>query len=121
VIYWHPATGAHEVHGAIQGRWETLGSTRSVLGYPTSDEIDAAPGTGGRVNHFQFGSIYWRPATGAHEVHGAILSKYMSLGAETSSLGFPITSETPDGNGGRYNRFEKGSIVWTPATGAQVK
>jgi uncharacterized protein with LGFP repeats len=117
-IYWSPASGAHEVHGRIRDRWAALGWERSFLGYPLSDET-ATPGGGGRYNHFQGGSIYWTPATDAHEVHGAIRAQWASLGWERSFLGYPLTDETttPDGVG-RYNHFQGGSIYWTPATGA---
>src|SRR5207302_49498 len=73
----------------------------------------------GRYNHFQGGSIYWTPGTGAHEVHGAIKDKWASMGWERSFLGYPVTDETgtPDGVG-RYNHFQGGSIYWTPSIGA---
>jgi len=117
-IYWTPKTGAHEVHGAIREKWESLGWEKSVLGYPITDE-NMTPDKIGRYNHFQGGSIYWTPKTGAHEVHGAIWDKWKSLGWEKSVLGYPITDEstTPD-KIGRYNHFQNGSIYWTPKTGA---
>ena len=115
-IYWTPGTGAHEVHGAIRGKWSSLGWERSFLGYPLTDESTTPDGVG-RYNHFQGGSVYWTPATGAHEVHGAIRGKWSSLGWERSFLGYPLTDETttPDGVG-RYNHFQGGSVYWTPAT-----
>lgn len=117
-IYYHPSTGAHEVHGLIRARWQSLGWERSFLGYPLTDET-ATPDGVGRYNHFQGGSIYWSPASGAWEVHGAIRGKYSSLGWERSFLGYPLTNETttPDGIG-RYNHFQHGSIYWSPGTGA---
>lgn len=117
-IYWTPATGAHEVHGAIRGKWSSIGWERSVLGYPITDETVTPDGVG-RFNHFQGGSVYWTPATGAHEVHGAIRAKWSSLGWERSFLGYPLTDEstTPDGVG-RFNHFQGGSIYWTPTTNA---
>lgn len=117
-IYYHPAIGAHEVHGLIRARWASLGWERSFLGYPLTDET-AAPDGIGRYNHFQGGSIYWSPSTGAWEVHGAIRGKYSALGWERSFLGYPLTNETttPD-RIGRFNHFQGGSIYWTPSTGA---
>jgi hypothetical protein len=117
-IYWTPDTGAHEVHGAILQKWASLGWERSDLGYPTTDESITPDGIG-RFNHFQYGSIYWTPDTGAHEVHGAIRDKWAQLGWERSDLGYPTTDEsvTPDGIG-RFNHFQHGSIYWTPNTGA---
>src|SRR5437879_7890732 len=70
-IYYSPSTGAYEVHGAIRDEWGLLGWERSFLGYPVTDETGTPDGVG-RYNHFQGGSIYWTPGTGAHEVHGAI-------------------------------------------------
>ncbi|PEJ12640.1 hypothetical protein CN675_24440 [Bacillus toyonensis] len=129
-IYWHPDTGAHEVHGAIRDKWASFGWER--FGYPITDEL-TPPDLFGRYNHFRAihlpgkpeASIYWSPRTGAHEVHGAIRDKWAELGWEKSFLGYPITDEltTPDGVG-RYNHFlhvgrlHEGSIYWTPETGA---
>ncbi|HYO54266.1 N-acetylmuramoyl-L-alanine amidase [Archangium sp.] len=121
-IYWTSATGAWEVWGNIRIKWEALGWERSALGYPITGELGTPDGIG-RYNHFQYGSIYWTPETGAHEVRGNIHAKWKALGWETSPLGYPITDEmgTPDGIG-RYNHFRKGaiegSIYWTPTTGA---
>ena len=55
-IYWHPQTGAHEVHGLIRVRWSSLGWEKSFLGYPLTDESKCPDGVG-RYNHFQGGSI----------------------------------------------------------------
>lgn len=119
-IYWSPGTGAHEVHGAIRAKWAALGWEKSFLGYPRTDEtVGRDPKAEGRFNHFQGGSIYWHPQTGAFEVHGAIRAKYFELGAEASILGYPTTDETatPD-KVGRFNHFQRGSIYWTPSTWA---
>lgn len=117
-IYYHPNIGAFEVHGAIRARWSGMGWEKSLLGYPLTDE-SKTPDNIGRYNHFQGGSVYWSPNTGAFEVHGAIRAKYAQLGWEKSFLGYPITNETttPDGFG-RYNHFQGGSIYWHPNTGA---
>jgi uncharacterized protein with LGFP repeats len=77
----------------------------------------------GRLNHFQGGLINWSPQTGAHEVHGAILEKWLSLGGERSYLGRPTTDEEiwvseKLNTGGRRNRFEHGEIDWNESTGA---
>lgn len=119
-IYWSPVTGAHEIHGSIREKWKSLGWETSFLGYPLTDELTAPDGTG-KYTHFQGGSIYWTPGTGAHEVHGAIRNKWAAMGWEKSYLGYPITDETktPD-TVGRFSHFEGGSIYWTPKTGAQA-
>jgi uncharacterized protein with LGFP repeats len=114
-IYWSPATGAHEVHGAIRVEYDALGGP-AVYGYPLSDET-VGP-NGGRYNDFENGgSIYWSADTGAHEVHGAINATYKGFGAAASCLGYPVSDETDDGNGGRYNNFQNGQLSWTPDGG----
>ena len=77
--------------------------------------------TGGRESDFQRGRVYWSAATGAHEVHGSILLRYLALRGP-SGYGLPVNDEsgTPD-RIGRYNHFTGGrSIYWTPATGAHA-
>jgi hypothetical protein len=87
------AQGAYEVHGAIGAHYAALGGSGSVLGYPVTDE-SGAPDSVGRFNHFEAGSIYWTPATGAHEVHGLIRQLWAQNGWErNASLGYPISDE----------------------------
>jgi LGFP repeat len=116
-IYWTAQTAAHEVHGLIRDKWSLLGWERSFLGYPLTDESPAA--RNGRFNHFQRGSIYWTPQTGAHEVHGAIRDKYSAMGWERSPLGYPVSDEQATPGPSRFSRFQGGSIYWTPETGPQ--
>jgi LGFP repeat len=61
-IYWHPNTGAHEVHGLIRARFRELGWEAGYLGYPMTDEILTFD-RGGRVSKFQGGELIWRSAT----------------------------------------------------------
>jgi uncharacterized protein with LGFP repeats len=114
-IYWTPETGAHEVHGAIRVKWAQLGDW---IGYPTTDETGCPDGVG-RFNHFERASIYWTPATGAHEVHGAIRDFWASKGWERSQLRYPISDEQGSPNN-RFSRFEGGFITWTPSGGPQL-
>lgn len=116
-IHWTSQTGAHETHGAIRAKWAAMGWERSFLGYPLTDESPTPDGIG-RFNHFQGGSIYWTPQTGAYEVHGAIRDKWAAMGWERSFLGYPTSDELASPDGGRISHFEHGSIVWTQAGGA---
>lgn len=119
-IFWSSGTGAQEVYGAIGMRYAQLNSELSVLGLPTSGELAGAK-PGSRYNTFQRGRIYWSGATGAHEVYGAILLKYLSMGAEASALGLPTSGEQPGGaDGWRVSNFEHGAIYWSPISGAWV-
>lgn len=121
LVIWHPAHGAHEVHGAIRARWIALGGMDSMLGYPISDEESVSYDLAGRRSAFQHGSIYWRPDAGAHEVRGAILKRWFTLGGPTGSLGYPISDERTAADGqGRYNDFQNGSIYWHPTIGTRL-
>jgi uncharacterized protein with LGFP repeats len=116
-IYWTAATGPWEVQGTIESHWEKLGGVQSIEGYPLSNESPTPDGLG-RYNHFQNGSVYWTSGTGAWEVHGAIRAHWAQLGWERSPVGYPIRDETAAPGGlGRYNQFQNGYIVWSPATG----
>ena len=119
-IDYAPATGAHEVHGSIAAHYAELGGPAGLLGYPTTDETTTPDGAG-RFNHFTGGSIYWTPATGAHEVYGAIRERWAAMGWERSVAGYPTTDETdiPGVPGGRMNAFSATNLViyWLAATG----
>jgi hypothetical protein len=78
------------VIGAIRDKWLSLGGEGSFLGQPLTDELTTPDGVG-RFNHFQGGSIYWTPNTGAFEVHGAIRDRWAELGWERSYLGYPTS------------------------------
>ena len=117
-IYWTSGTGAHEVHGTIRSRWVVLGATASPLGYPTQDQANT-PKVVGQFSQFQNGVIYSSAATGSHEVYGAILQAWASIGYENSPLGFPTSGEKAV-PGGRRNNFQGGYIVWRPETGAVI-
>ena len=66
-IYWTPQTSAWEVHGAIRDKWASLGWETGFLGYPITDEL-STPGGVARYCHFEGGSIFWSPQTGAWEL-----------------------------------------------------
>jgi hypothetical protein len=117
-VYWHPSTGAYEVHGLIRERWRTMGAELSLLGYPLSNESTTPDGIG-RYNHFQKGSIYWTPATGAHEVHGPIRERWAELRWERGVLGYPISAPYDElRNRIPYivARFEHGKIEYNVST-----
>jgi hypothetical protein len=126
-IFWRRDLGALWVHGAIYDKYRVLQAEAGFLGYPVTDETATADG-GGRFNHFERGSIYWHPTTGAFEVHGEIRAKWQALGSE--AFGYPVTDETATADGqGRFNHFQDvlhggttagASIFRSPDTRAQV-
>ncbi|WP_459963453.1 LGFP repeat-containing protein [Nocardia sp. IFM 10818] len=112
-IYWSPVGQAHAVYGAIRDKWSAMAWERGFLGYPISDEVGV---TGGRASQFQGGNVYWSAGTAAHEVHGAILSRYLQFGGTGSTLGLPVSDEY-DITGGRRSDFQHGAIEWNATTG----
>lgn len=116
---WRAVGLPYIVYGAIRAKWDALGAETGFLGMPTTDELSTACG-GGRFNHFAGGSIYWTPATGAQEVHGAIRDKWASLGWERSALGYPTSDELVFAGTGRISYFQHGYIYWFPWLGAIV-
>jgi hypothetical protein len=102
----------------IVTKYGELGGERSVLGRAVGDERPTPDGIG-RFRHFEHGSIYWHPATGAHEVHGLIRQKWAELGWERSFLGYPTSDEIPLPNRtGAYSQFQGGAIYWYAANNA---
>jgi LGFP repeat-containing protein/N-acetylmuramoyl-L-alanine amidase-like protein len=78
------------------------------LGQPDRVEQPTADGRG-RFTDFEHGSIYFSPATGAHEVSGSILATWRAQGAERSPLGLPTGDELAV-DGGRAQDFEHGVL-----------
>ncbi|WP_231107856.1 LGFP repeat-containing protein [Corynebacterium glutamicum] len=84
-IFWNPDVSggvARQVGGLIRSKWEENDWEQGYLGYPTTDET-ALPQRTGRFNHFEGGSIYWSPETGAHPVSGAIKQYWSARGGKT--------------------------------------
>ncbi len=112
--YWSEPHKSHFTWGGIGECYERLHSTRGYLGFPTSDELDAAPSprkTEGKYQEFEGGTIYWCSSAGAHPVHGEIRALFHEKGGTGSRLGFPVTDEhsaarSPQGTDGVYQYFE---------------
>jgi uncharacterized protein with LGFP repeats len=114
-IYWRSGAPAAFVVGAILGKYVTLGTVNSYLGFPVTDEL---PGpNGGAYSDFQYASIYWSPTTGAHVIVGAIRGKWLSVGGAGGFLGYPVSDELA-ATVGRVSQFQHGNIYWTSTTGA---
>lgn len=119
-ILYSPASGAHVSTGAIRGLWAETGFETGGLGYPVTDEV---PGLrdGGVYQNYQGGAIVWSPQTGAHVSVGAIRGLWAATGFENGRLGYPVTNEVPGlRDGGVYQNYQGGAIVWSPATGAHI-
>ncbi|MGN6406661.1 LGFP repeat-containing protein, partial [Sinomonas sp.] len=118
-IIWSQATGAHSSMGAIRQRWQQMGFENGILGYPTSETIGGLR-NGGSFQNYEGGAIMWSPTTGAHESVGPIRDRWGQLGFEGGSLGYPVSNVIGGlRNGGSFQNYEGGAIMWSPTTGAQ--
>ncbi|GAB3622595.1 hypothetical protein GCM10027418_06770 [Mariniluteicoccus endophyticus] len=116
VMIWSQKTDAHPNYGRIREAFARHGFEGGHLGYPTSPEVPIKGG--GRVQRFECGLIYWSGrADIAYAVYGAIEQAYARLGWENGPLGYP-TSDEFGTKGGRVQRFEGGTVYWSPTTGA---
>jgi hypothetical protein len=59
------------------------------------------------------------PAGLVPRVQGLIAERWYSMGAWNSQLGLPVRNEIPLVGGGAMSAFERGSIYWSPGTGAR--
>lgn len=91
----------------ITVRWKQLGGAGGRLGRPVSAERAV---TGGRVQRFERGRIWWSSATGAHELWGMVLRAYLRRGGAGSALGLPETGPTRFARG-RYADFAHGTLL----------
>jgi uncharacterized protein with LGFP repeats len=62
--------------------------------------------------------VYWSTRTRPHEVHGAILERYLGEGGPDGWLGFPKSDEQSAGSAhGRQSIFQFGTLLWEPEKG----
>jgi uncharacterized protein with LGFP repeats len=95
----------------------------ALLGAPFGSERNACKGNrpAGRVRSYANGNIYWSRATGAHEVHGAILAKYLGFAGPCGAARFPTTDQTSGPvSGEQRSTFQKATIYWTSALQAHM-
>lgn len=114
VITATAAGGTHAVTGEFFRKYESVNRS---LGYATSDQV--AIRDGGYYQNFQYGSILWSPATGAHTSFGGTRAAWAQTGFENGPLGYP-TSDEVGVTGGVYQSYQGGAIYWSPATGGRV-
>jgi GH25 family lysozyme M1 (1,4-beta-N-acetylmuramidase) len=105
--------------GPIRDRYAAMGFENGVMGYPTSGQV-CGYAAAGCVQTFQGGDIYWSPSSGAYAVAaGAIRASFQRLGSENGQTGYPVSNEVCGlKNGGCYQFFQGGSMIWSSATGA---
>jgi stage II sporulation protein D len=106
--YWLPP-------GPILTKYLALGGNTSILGLPTSGVTNDSVYPGQRA-YFLGGRMFWSSAGGAHELHGLVLTRYMALGQQTSSLGYPTTDIVVVDADHQKATFQNGTITCTIST-----
>jgi uncharacterized protein with LGFP repeats/L,D-peptidoglycan transpeptidase YkuD (ErfK/YbiS/YcfS/YnhG family) len=110
-----PGVGPVVSFGAIRGLWGSMGYERGALGYPTTDEYALSGGKVGQ--NYQGGVAYFVLNAGTYAVTGEIFKKHEEMGR---AFGAAVSPQVPIKDGGLYQNFERGSILWSPASGAHV-
>ncbi len=117
-LFWFPDTGVHVVpHGPVGRRfWQE----RFVTGHPLGDGACGLT-DGGCFQNYQRASIFSSNSGGTHAVWGAIRAWWWAHGSETGVAGYPTTEEICGlRGGGCYQGFTRGTVYWSPASGAQL-
>ncbi|MFE9787567.1 N-acetylmuramoyl-L-alanine amidase [Nocardia salmonicida] len=99
---------------AIAKHWVAKGGVDGPLGAPQSDLLAGAQGR--QYAKFANGFVYADEGGQVFEVVGAILDRYLSLGADSGVLGLPTASSYLVPNGLRTD-FQHGSLVLNELTG----
>jgi uncharacterized protein with LGFP repeats len=113
-VYWSPSTGSRAVRGAVRDRWAGQGWENGALGYPTSPTFCGLR-DGGCGQHFQGGSVYWSPSSGAHVVAAELVGRWAVQGWERGVLGYPTSEPFVGVDRSRGQHFQGGSVYhsWT--------
>ena len=114
-IWWSPVSGAHSLTGGIRQAW--TGNYGPLL-LPVGEAVCGLP-RGACSQDFQYGQVWWSPATGGHTLYGGILERWRAQGGQRGVLGLPV-GEAVCGLARCAQDFQQGLIWWTPATGAHT-
>ena len=111
-VYFSEGTGAHALFGLINTKYAELGGPASWLGFPITGERTTPDGVG-RYVHFENGSIYWTPGTGAHVIPKDMFDHWETNGWETGDLGYPV-GEAVTIDDGLVQEFQGGYLTRNP-------
>ncbi|MEO6989813.1 MAG: twin-arginine translocation signal domain-containing protein [Aquihabitans sp.] len=111
-IWYSPRTNARGLYGKVLDRYLANGGPGGHLGYPRSSARPVGDGIGTWAT-FERGHIYGTNALGAFQVHGSMVTYYLSRGGPTGALGYPTSDLDPPGTvGGRFQTFQNGTLQY---------
>ncbi|WP_422390231.1 hypothetical protein [Arthrobacter sp. N1] len=121
-VFWSTASGAAiSKAGVIRTAYRGAGAENGALGFPIGPETCGLKADG-CFQAFQQGEIIWSSTSGARiSKAGPIRTAYRASGAENGALGYPTSSEICGLRlSGCYQAFQRGEILYTTNTGAQI-
>lgn len=104
------------VDGAVRNVWGAHGGSGGPLGWPVGDQ---EPSASGYRQVFQHGTVY-ASSSGAGGTMSGEIATYWSQGANSSRLGYPVTSSSvwaAGGVTGFLQYFERGMVLSSATTG----
>jgi uncharacterized protein with LGFP repeats len=117
-VTWGSDAGAQTTSGAVRNVWVAGGAGAGPWGNPTAAMVCGLAG-GGCKQEFEEGTVYASAATGTRVVSGPVAAAWSAAGAESGPLGYPSTDQGCGMvRGGCGQQFERGSVYWSPASGA---
>lgn len=101
----------YDCNGGSNQQWTTIQNTIQGFGGECVDDPGASTTDGTKLQYWDCDGWVNQDFAVAPEVYGDILTRWLSLGGATGSLGLPTTDELPFGNG-RIRYFVNGYIAW---------
>ena len=106
------------LHGPSHDKYMSLNQSAGLLGMPKeatvtlTNPVECLAEVCERTR-FERGRIYYKESIGAFELHGDVLSHYLSVGGLNGELGWPTTDVTETPTGAHKALFEGGKIRCT--------
>jgi hypothetical protein len=112
---WNTADGTpiqiYDCNGGTNQQWSVIENTIHGFGGKCIDDPGAVTTDGTKLQYWDCNGWVNQDFVVAPEVYGDILTRWLSLGGATGSLGLPTTDELPFANG-RIRYFANGYIAW---------
>ena len=103
---------------AITSRYASLTAVKkSALG-SSKGSVVCGIKENGCYQLYQKGAIIWSSKSGAWESMGGIRYRWGQLGYENGSMGYPAGPEVQMADGGFYQKYQNGYIIWNSDTKA---
>jgi uncharacterized protein with LGFP repeats len=122
VVMYSPTTGAKAVRSSVHQAWVRQGNENGWLGYPTAA---SQPSGGGYTQTFQGGTVAVDAAGKATFAgisstvpQATIANRLETSGGALGGINTPVVCGIV--NGGCWQAFQNGVIMYSPATGAQI-